>query len=98
MLHYAGTVVYTIAGFLDKNRDVIQDQLFEYMRNSTVAFIRSVTKFQNMLDAERKTIMASKMRRTGASSGDVTGGTSKVRAPSVALKKNLPNSRRSSPR
>ena len=70
--------MYTIAGFLDKNRDVVQDQLYEYMRNSKIPFVRSVTKFQNMLEAERKTIMASKMRRTGGSMADVSGSTSKV--------------------
>jgi myosin-7 len=68
--------VYTIAGFLDKNRDVMQDQLFEYMRTSTSGFIRSVTKFQNMLEQERKTVMAAKTRR--ASTPDEKGMTNKV--------------------
>ena len=71
--------MYTISGFLDKNRDVVQDQLYEYMRNSKIAFVRSVTKFQNMLESERKTIMASKIRRTGGSTAELGGGsTSKV--------------------
>ena len=74
-------MVYTIQGFLDKNRDVVQDQLFEYMRGSTVGFIKSVTKFQNMLDAERKTIQASKMRRVSTNDVSASGsaGTSKVK-------------------
>jgi len=67
--HFAGPVVYTIKGFLDKNRDVIQDQLFEYMRGSKVKFVQSVTKFQNMLDEDRRIAMAAKMRRVSTSSG-----------------------------
>ena len=75
-------MVYTIAGFLDKNRDVVQDQLYEYMRNSKISFVRAVTKFQNMLEAERKTFQASKMRRAGGAS-ESTGQTSKVWVPLV---------------
>lgn len=65
---------------MDKNRDMMQDQLFEYMRGSKVTFVRSVTKFQNMLDEERKTIMASKMRRKseGTTGVDTTRATNKA--------------------
>ena len=44
---------YTISGFLDKNKDVQQDQLFEYMRDSKSPFVRDVTRFQ----VRQKTLM-----------------------------------------
>jgi hypothetical protein len=73
-------VVYTVAGFLDKNRDVMQDQLFDYMRDSSVPFIRSVTKFQNMLEQERKVVMAAKISRKN-SEASVDMRTNKVSPP-----------------
>ena len=78
VMHFAGPVTYTIAGFLDKNRDVMQDQLFEYMRDSTIPFIKSVTKFQNMLENERKMLMAQKTKRQsigGPNAGAAPDGT-----------------------
>ena len=44
--HYAGMVVYTVAGFLDKNKDTQQDQLFEMMHQSSNEFVQDLTRFQ----------------------------------------------------
>lgn len=64
VLHFAGVVQYRIHGFLDKNKDVMQDQLFEFMRQSSDEFVRDVTKFQNMLAMDRKVVMGKRLRRT----------------------------------
>ena len=64
ILHYAGAVTYVAAGFLDKNKDVQQDQLFELMYNSTNAFVQDLTRFQVKFDLEGngKRECAKKMR------------------------------------
>ena len=61
--HFAGDVTYCIDGFLAKNKDVVQDMLFELMHESTLAFVRDLTKFRNLLDVDRKVILGSKLRR-----------------------------------
>ncbi|XP_060082957.1 myosin-I heavy chain-like [Ylistrum balloti] len=47
--HYAGVVRYRAQGFLDKNKDTQQDQLFELMYNSNNAFVEDLTRFQDLL-------------------------------------------------
>ncbi|KJE90233.1 myosin-X [Capsaspora owczarzaki ATCC 30864] len=46
--HYAGTVIYMVNGFLDKNKDVQQDMLFGLMGQSGDDFVKGLCKYRDL--------------------------------------------------
>ncbi|KAJ3135556.1 cytochrome c oxidase subunit 1 [Physocladia obscura] len=48
--HYAGDVLYTVDGFLEKNKDALQDELFDLVNSSTIPFISSLISPKELQD------------------------------------------------
>ncbi|KAJ3157501.1 cytochrome c oxidase subunit 1, partial [Irineochytrium annulatum] len=48
--HYAGDVFYSIHGFMEKNKDAIQDELIEVVQKSSIPFISKL--FKKTVEAE----------------------------------------------
>lgn len=49
--HYAGTVTYRVAGFVDKNRDSQQDVFFDFLQKSSKKnFIHEICEFKDLLN------------------------------------------------
>ena len=47
--HYAGTVIYTVEGFVDKNRDAQQDVFFDMLAKSKSPFVTQLCDYRDLL-------------------------------------------------
>ena len=47
--HYAGTVVYSVSGFVDKNRDSQQDVFFDLLGKSKSPFVQQLVEYRDLL-------------------------------------------------
>ena len=63
--HYAGTVIYTIRGFVDKNRDSQQDVFFDLLAKSESPFVKQLCDYRDLL---------SKVAQLGIEANNGNGG------------------------
>lgn len=75
--HYAGLVTYQVKGFVDKNRDVQQDVLFDYMTRSTNAFVQELSGYQDLLSLQNQSQSSTQLSTLANGVGTVQRGTSK---------------------
>lgn len=71
--HYAGTVTYTIASFVDKNNNIISDQFEELIKLSTSRILRDITgrNRSNSQNSESAKSMGSLKRLKGGSTSNL---------------------------
>lgn len=75
--HYAGLVTYQVKGFVDKNRDVQQDVLFDYMTRSKNAFVQELSSYQDLLTLQSQSQSSTQLSQLANGAGTVQRGTSK---------------------
>ncbi|KAJ3408544.1 cytochrome c oxidase subunit 1 [Chytridiales sp. JEL 0842] len=55
--HYAGEVLYHIEGFMEKNKDAIQDELYELVQSSKLPFVAKLLKKEEAPNSKRATLV-----------------------------------------
>ncbi|XP_055373723.1 myosin-I heavy chain isoform X2 [Condylostylus longicornis] len=72
--HYAGSVLYQVQGFVDKNRDVQQDVLFDFMSRSENCFVQELSSYQDLLSiqSQNQIVNSANTIQRGTSKGKLT--------------------------
>lgn len=85
--HYAGDVVYTVEGWLDKNVDTLNPDLNKLMVCSSQRFLRELFENSNAVDTVPTTNSSStnspQLARVGSQSRGLSRRASVIRAPTV---------------